>query len=67
MTAKNSTHRSAGNDFGKTDAAIPKATVARLSLYLRQLEVLERRDETTVSSQRLGSAVNVTDAQVRKD
>ncbi|MGL4462333.1 MAG: redox-sensing transcriptional repressor Rex, partial [Planctomycetia bacterium] len=45
----------------------PKATVARLSLYLRQLEVLERRDETTVSSQRLGSAVNVTDAQVRKD
>lgn len=39
----------------------------RLSLYLRQLEDMFRQGAKTVSSKQLGAALNVTDAQVRKD
>ena len=46
---------------------VPKATVFRLSLYLRQLDVLSRRGRETVSSRELGQALSLTDAQVRKD
>ena len=45
----------------------PKAVVGRLSLYLRQLELFERQGLTTVSSRRLGAALGIGDAQVRKD
>ena len=47
--------------------AIPTAVIRRLSSYLRHLEVLENSDCTTVSSRQLGSAVETSDTQVRKD
>src|ERR671933_28457 len=44
-----------------------RASVGRLSLYLRRLEGLLRDGTTRVSSGLLGEALGVTDAQVRKD
>lgn len=46
---------------------IPRPTVKRLSLYLRELEMLDQGGEQTVSSKQLGDALGLTDAQVRKD
>ncbi len=46
---------------------LSRASVGRLSLYLRQLEALLREGAATVSSGQLGEALGVTDAQVRKD
>ena len=46
---------------------VPKAVVARLSLYLRELQQLLNNDKHTVSSQVLGARLGVTGAQVRKD
>ncbi len=46
---------------------VPKATVFRLSLYLRQLELLLDQGRETVSSRELGLALSLTDVQVRKD
>ena len=46
---------------------LSRASVGRLSLYLRRLEVLLREGATKVSSGTLGVALGVTDAQVRKD
>ena len=45
----------------------PKAVVARLSLYLRELQQLVLDGKRTVSSQVLGTRLGVTGAQVRKD
>jgi redox-sensing transcriptional repressor len=47
--------------------SIPNPAVRRLSLYLRQLESLQRGARTTVSSKQLGESLGLTDAQVRKD
>jgi redox-sensing transcriptional repressor len=47
--------------------SIPDPAVRRLSLYLRQLERLKRKDRRTVSSKQLGESLGLTDAQVRKD
>jgi redox-sensing transcriptional repressor len=47
--------------------SIPNPAVRRLSLYLRQLEALQRGGRTTVSSKQLGESLGLTDAQVRKD
>jgi redox-sensing transcriptional repressor len=44
-----------------------RASVGRLSLYLRRLEALLRDGTTKVSSSLLGESLGVTDAQVRKD
>jgi redox-sensing transcriptional repressor len=44
-----------------------RASVGRLSLYLRRLEGLLRDGSAKVSSGLLGEALGVTDAQVRKD
>jgi len=44
-----------------------RASVGRLSLYLRHLEALQRQGASKVSSRLLGEALGVTDAQVRKD
>jgi redox-sensing transcriptional repressor len=44
-----------------------RASVGRLSLYLRHLEGLLREGTATVSSSQLGEPLGVTDAQVRKD
>jgi redox-sensing transcriptional repressor len=46
---------------------VPGPSVRRLSLYLRQLEALQRSQQQTVSSRQLGESLGLTDAQVRKD
>ena len=46
---------------------IPRVTASRISRYLRHLEELQARGETTVSSRELGAALGVTAARVRKD
>jgi redox-sensing transcriptional repressor len=46
---------------------VPKAVISRLSLYLRELEHLQRTDKATTSSSQLGSVLGFSDAQVRKD
>jgi redox-sensing transcriptional repressor len=50
-----------------SEPRLSRASVARLSLYLRRLEGLLRDGAPTVSSSQLGEALGVTDAQVRKD
>jgi redox-sensing transcriptional repressor len=50
-----------------TSNETPKAAIARLSLYLRQLEALERDGQSTVASRQLGRMLGLSDAQVRKD
>lgn len=50
-----------------SETGTPKAAVGRLSLYLRQLEVSFQEGKETISSNQLGKALAVTDAQVRKD
>jgi redox-sensing transcriptional repressor len=46
---------------------IPRPTVKRLSLYLRELEALADAEQPTISSKQLGATLGLTDAQVRKD
>ena len=46
---------------------IPKATITRLSLYCRQLELLELDGYSMVSSDNLAGLCQVNPAQVRKD
>src|SRR5580700_6973631 len=46
---------------------IPNPAVRRLSLYLRQLESVQKLQRRTVSSKQLGESLHLTDAQVRKD
>jgi redox-sensing transcriptional repressor len=46
---------------------LSRASVGRLSLYLRCLEGFARDGAATVSSGQLGEPLGVTDAQVRKD
>ena len=46
---------------------IPKATITRLSLYCRQLELLEFDGYRMVSSEKLAWLCQVNSAQVRKD
>ena len=48
-------------------ANIPKATITRLSLYCRQLELLEFDGYRMVSSEKLAALCQVNPAQVRKD
>jgi redox-sensing transcriptional repressor len=50
-----------------SDSNVPKAVVNRLSLYLRELQQLQRAGKKTISSTKLGGRLGVTDAQVRKD
>lgn len=46
---------------------VPEAAVARLSVYSRFLEGLERDGATTISSEGIASGVGVNSTQVRKD
>lgn len=46
---------------------VPEATITRLSVYSRNLERLDRRGVTTVSSGEIAEGVGVSPAQVRKD
>lgn len=48
-------------------AKIPKATIKRLSLYYRQLELLEFDGYRMVSSEKMAWLCQVNPAQVRKD
>ncbi|HTU20283.1 MAG TPA: redox-sensing transcriptional repressor Rex [Gemmataceae bacterium] len=52
---------------GASGAKPSRASVGRLSLYLRRLESLLREGTNKVSSSLLGGALGVSDAQVRKD
>jgi redox-sensing transcriptional repressor len=56
-----------GRATNGSEPRLSRASVGRLSLYLRRLEELLREGTTKVSSGVLGDAVGVTDAQVRKD
>jgi redox-sensing transcriptional repressor len=56
-----------GRGAGAKDPPTPRAAVGRLSLYLRHLDSLLGAGQTTVSSRELGRALQLTDAQVRKD
>jgi len=47
--------------------AIPRPALARMLLYLRQVQRLEREGVETISSAELGEAVGSSAAQVRKD
>jgi redox-sensing transcriptional repressor len=49
------------------ESRLSRASVGRLSLYLRHLEGLRREGVAKVSSGQLGEALGITDAQVRKD
>ena len=55
-----------GSD-GASGAKPSRASVGRLSLNLRRLEMLHREGVAKVSSRLLGEALGVTDAQDRKD
>lgn len=52
---------------GGGEPRLSRASVGRLSLYLRHLERFLREGSPKVSSNQLGEAVGVSDAQVRKD
>ena len=52
---------------GGSEARLSRASVARLSLYLRRLEDLLREGVPRISSSQLAESLGVTDAQVRKD
>jgi len=58
-----------GKDKKKPSVEHPvsKAVVARLSLYLRELQRLEQSGTVTTSSTKLGELLGITDTQVRKD
>jgi redox-sensing transcriptional repressor len=49
------------------ESRLSRASVGRLSLYLRRLESLLREATPRVSSSALGEALGITDTQVRKD
>lgn len=58
---------SSDQSHNSDQGTVPKAVVSRLSLYLRELQHLIRDGRDTTSSTQLGSALGLTDAQVRKD
>ncbi len=49
------------------ETRLSRASVGRLSLYLRRLEGLQREGASQVSSGQLGEALGIPDTQVRKD
>jgi redox-sensing transcriptional repressor len=54
-------------DGSGSEPRLSRASVGRLSLYLRCLEGLLHEGAVKVSSVKLGEALGITDAQVRKD
>ena len=50
-----------------SDLQIPRPTAHRLSLYLREIQLMIASGEVTVSSRALGEALGYSSAQVRKD
>jgi len=51
----------------KEKHAIPESTISRLSLYLRQLDQLEKQRVSTIRSTELAFQTGITAAQLRKD
>ncbi len=49
------------------DRVVPDVIVSRLPVYLRALQFMQMQAVTTTSSQDLGSKVNISAAQIRKD
>lgn len=49
------------------DSTIPRATISRLALYLRELQQMSRAGQQTVRSQGLGGTLGLDDSQVRRD
>jgi|SRR5438552_3056393 len=64
---ENMSRGGANRETNSTEPRLSRASVGRLSLYLRRLEGLLGEGITKVSSGDLGEALGVTDAQVRKD
>lgn len=58
---------SLASEASDAQQGIPPSSVARLSLYLRELRRLVRDGTAGVSSQQLGSCLGVTAAVVRRD
>jgi redox-sensing transcriptional repressor len=56
-----------GGGKGASEPRLSRASVGRLSLYLRRLEEVLRDGATRVSSGALGEALGIPDTQVRKD
>ena len=56
-----------GKAKGALDPRLSRASVGRLSLYLRRLEEVLREGRDRVSSGALGEALGIADTQVRKD
>lgn len=56
-----------GRNKGLKTERIPEAVVRRLPLYLRYLSSLQQKRFQTVSSQTLGSVLDLNPAQIRKD
>ena len=46
---------------------VPKGTIPRLFVYLREVAELAKLNIRTISSAELGERVGLSDAQVRKD
>src|SRR6478672_10372019 len=67
MSSEDDASRGAREPAGGHDARPSRASVGRLSLYLRRLEGFLRQGVVKVSSSQLGEALGITDAQVRKD
>lgn len=59
--------KDSGRTGSEISGAVPPAVVSRLSLYLRELQVLVGEGQETISSTQLGRRLGFTDAQVRKD
>src|SRR5262245_66696849 len=57
----------ATRDEAGAEARLSRASVNRLSLYLRRLEGFLREGAAKISSSQLGEALGISDAQVRKD
>jgi redox-sensing transcriptional repressor len=55
------------NSVSDSLPTVSRAAAGRLSLYLRQLNLWLRDGVTRISSQQLGDALDIHDAQVRKD
>jgi redox-sensing transcriptional repressor len=56
-----------GENAPPLSSRLSRASVVRLSLYLRRLKQLHQDGAATVSSGQLGEPLSITDTQVRKD
>jgi redox-sensing transcriptional repressor len=61
MTSSNNTDNSSANQ------AVPEVVIQRLPLYVRVLTQFARSGEEVISSEQLGSRLQMTPAQIRKD